>query len=211
MAGKPSITSESRRDDTNGSYLSKRLGSLRLQHKNTPPADSAGTSLWPRPLHVWNRLKHPRPRNRRRRYPKSHSLLIALPSGVTLAKAMQTFKANSSRWIREHGINFAWQDGYAAFSVSASNRDAVRRYIERQAEHHRKTLLRGRICRLAEEIWCEFRSEICFRIGRLKADSHFPLALPGAYAPGFPIPPLRGWSTVSPTVRTLSSSFITAS
>ena len=70
--------------------------------------------------------------------PNHIHLLIALPSGVTLAKAMQTFKANSSRWIHEHGINFAWQDGYAAFSVSASNRDLVRRYIEHQPEHHRK-------------------------------------------------------------------------
>ncbi len=65
-------------------------------------------------------------------------LLIALPATITLAKAMQTFKANSSRWMGEHGIGFAWQDGYGAFSVSASNRDAVKQYVEHQAEHHRK-------------------------------------------------------------------------
>jgi putative transposase len=65
-------------------------------------------------------------------------LLIALPASITLAKAMQTFKANSSRWIGEHGTDFAWQHGYAAFSVSASNRDAVLEYIEHQADHHRK-------------------------------------------------------------------------
>ena len=65
-------------------------------------------------------------------------MLIALPASVTLAKAMQTFKANSSRWLREHRIDFLWQDGYGAFSVSASNRDSVRNYIERQAEHHSK-------------------------------------------------------------------------
>ena len=46
-------------------------------------------------------------------------LLIALPASITLSKAVQTFKANSSRWIGEHGIDFAWQHGYAAFSVSA--------------------------------------------------------------------------------------------
>jgi putative transposase len=70
--------------------------------------------------------------------PNHVHLLIALPASITLAKAMQTFKANSSRWIGEHGINFAWQNGYAAFSVSASNRDAVREYIARQPEHHQK-------------------------------------------------------------------------
>ena len=65
-------------------------------------------------------------------------LLIALPASITLAKAMQTVKANSSRWMGEHGIGFAWQDGYGAFSVSASNREAVKYYVEHQAEHHRK-------------------------------------------------------------------------
>jgi putative transposase len=63
-------------------------------------------------------------------------LLIALPASMPLAKAIQVLKANSSRWLGEHGFDFAWQDGYGAFSVSASNRDAVRHYIEHQREHH---------------------------------------------------------------------------
>ncbi len=62
-------------------------------------------------------------------------LLLALPSDVTIAKAIQVMKANSSRWIGEHGIEFAWQEGYGAFSVSASNKDAIVHYIE----HHRST------------------------------------------------------------------------
>ena len=33
---------------------------------------------------------------------------------------------------------FHWQNGYAAFSVSQSNLDAVREYIVRQPEHHAK-------------------------------------------------------------------------
>ena len=64
-------------------------------------------------------------------------LLIVLPSDMTFAKAIQVLKANSSRWIREHGIAFAWQEGYGAFSVSSSNKAAVIDYIEHQAEHHR--------------------------------------------------------------------------
>lgn len=65
-------------------------------------------------------------------------LLLSLPSDVTFAKAIQVLKANSSRWIGEHGIDFSWQEGQGAFSVSASNKHAVVRYIERQAEHHAK-------------------------------------------------------------------------
>jgi len=63
-------------------------------------------------------------------------LLIALPASMPLAKAIQVFKANSSRWLGEHGFDFAWQEGYGAFSVSASNVAAVRDYIEHQREHH---------------------------------------------------------------------------
>ena len=68
--------------------------------------------------------------------PNHVHLLFSLPSDVSVARAVQTFKANSSRWIGEHGINFAWQEGYGAFSVSASNVDAVKNYIRRQPEHH---------------------------------------------------------------------------
>jgi hypothetical protein len=34
---------------------------------------------------------------------------------------------------------FAWQDGYAAFSVGQSQVDDTIRYISNQREHHRKT------------------------------------------------------------------------
>ena len=69
--------------------------------------------------------------------PNHVHLLIALPSDMAPAKAVQVLKANSSRWIRQHGIAFAWQEGYGAFSVSSSNKGAVVDYIEHQAEHHR--------------------------------------------------------------------------
>jgi putative transposase len=65
-------------------------------------------------------------------------LLILLPSATSFAKAMQVLKANSSRWLGEHGISFAWQEGYGAFSVSSSNAASVKEYIEHQPEHHSK-------------------------------------------------------------------------
>jgi putative transposase len=69
--------------------------------------------------------------------PNHVHLLIVLPSDVSVANAVQILKANSSRWIRQHGIAFAWQEGYGAFSVSSSSKAAVTDYIEHQAEHHR--------------------------------------------------------------------------
>lgn len=70
-------------------------------------------------------------------------LLIVLPPDMALAKAIQVLKANSSRWIHEHGVKFSWQEGYGAFSVSPSGRDAVVSYIEHQAEHHRVRSFEG--------------------------------------------------------------------
>ena len=45
----------------------------------------------------------------------------------------------SSVWAaRRHSAEFGWQEGYAAFTVSASLTEKVRRYIEGQQRHHRK-------------------------------------------------------------------------
>jgi putative transposase len=65
-------------------------------------------------------------------------LLIALPAAISLAKAIQDLKGNSSRWMNQHGSAFAWQEGYGAFSVSASNKKAVIEYIADQPRHHEK-------------------------------------------------------------------------
>jgi REP-associated tyrosine transposase len=54
---------------------------------------------------------------------------------------IESLKTNSSRCVREtFGPRkpFAWQTGYAAFSVSRSNVPAVAKYIEAQEIHHRK-------------------------------------------------------------------------
>ncbi len=65
-------------------------------------------------------------------------LLLRLPAHVPVADAAQKLKANSSRWLGENGTWFGWQHGYGAFSVSPSNVEAVRRYVQNQAEHHRR-------------------------------------------------------------------------
>ena len=65
-------------------------------------------------------------------------LLIQLPPTLPLAKAVLTIKSNSSRWAHDQGHKFAWQENYAAFSVSASLVPAVVRYIQNQEAHHRK-------------------------------------------------------------------------
>jgi putative transposase len=70
----------------------------------------------------------------------AHTLLL-LPPTIPLAKAVQILKSCSSKWLNDTeiaGKNFAWQEGYGAFSVSASQTEDVVKYIEGQAAHHAK-------------------------------------------------------------------------
>ena len=65
-------------------------------------------------------------------------VFFALPATITLSTVMMNLKANSSRWMGEQGIEFAWQKGYGAFSVSASHTEDVIEYVKNQKEHHKK-------------------------------------------------------------------------
>jgi REP-associated tyrosine transposase len=65
-------------------------------------------------------------------------MFFHLPATIPLATAMRTIKASSSLWVRETSRRFAWQQGFAALSVSASKRSAVINYIRNQEKHHRK-------------------------------------------------------------------------
>jgi REP element-mobilizing transposase RayT len=67
-------------------------------------------------------------------------LLVRLPASLAVAKAVEIVKTNSSRWIHEGRVlhrTFAWQPGYAAFSVSESQLENVSGYITNQEDHHR--------------------------------------------------------------------------
>jgi putative transposase len=55
-------------------------------------------------------------------------LLVSLKATHCLADFMRELKKASSLWVhKEIGLHaFAWQEGYAAFTVSATAREAVR-------------------------------------------------------------------------------------
>jgi putative transposase len=58
---------------------------------------------------------------------------------ITQAEWVKELKRVSNIWLHEQGLkDFQWQGGYADFSVSVSNVEAVQHYIENQEEHHRK-------------------------------------------------------------------------
>ena len=79
-------------------------------------------------------------------------LLIGLRATHCLADAMRELKSVSSAWVHEEiGVmSFAWQEGYAAFTLSATARDGVQKYIVGQEEHHRRRSYREELVELLE-------------------------------------------------------------
>ena len=68
-----------------------------------------------------------------------HALFV-LARTFPLSKVVEEVKKGSSKLLKTQGVpSFAWQAGYGAFSVSASQVEVVSRYIEDQEEHHWKT------------------------------------------------------------------------
>ena len=65
--------------------------------------------------------------------------LVKLRPNIAVSEFLQKLKANSSGWLnRSRRERFAWQEGYAAFTVSESQVERVRQYISQQEDHHRK-------------------------------------------------------------------------
>lgn len=66
---------------------------------------------------------------------------------------MRELKKASSAWIHKEieMPDFAWQEGYAAFTVSATARIGVRSYIANQDEHHRVKPFRKELIAMLEK------------------------------------------------------------
>ena len=76
-------------------------------------------------------------------------VLTLMPVTIGLADFVRDIKSNSTKWIKNIDPaykDFAWQEGYGAFSVSESNKEAVIRYIERQKEHHKAHSMQDEYC-----------------------------------------------------------------
>ena len=94
-------------------------------------------------------------------------LLLGLKATHRLADVVRELKKASSAWMRNRpcGSGFAWQEGYAAFSVSAPARAAVIQYISRQEEHHRQHSFGDELRALLRRADVTF-DERCFWIDR---------------------------------------------
>ncbi len=68
-------------------------------------------------------------------------LLSIIDKKLTIPEVIRTIKSSSTTWIRKSIKSkkaFAWQIGYASFSIGKSQIPRVDKYIRNQRNHHRK-------------------------------------------------------------------------
>jgi len=85
-------------------------------------------------------------------------LLAGLRATHCLSDVMRDVKQTSSEWVHEtiQSAIFSWQEGYGAFTVSASNIDRVRKYILNQEAHHKKKSFQEEYVNLPEKSGVEY-------------------------------------------------------
>ena len=86
-------------------------------------------------------------------------ILCRLSKTIDVSKLIRELKRDSSKWIKTQSpqlMDFQWQEGYGAFSVSPAHVDALIEYIANQIEHHRAESFQDEFRRLCEKYGVEF-------------------------------------------------------
>lgn len=81
-------------------------------------------------------------------------ILCVMSKNIALSKLVEEIKRHSSRWIKGKGPHykqFAWQGGYASFSVSQSIHDKTKSYIQNQKRHHERVSFRDELLAFLKE------------------------------------------------------------
>lgn len=86
-------------------------------------------------------------------------ILCVMSKNIALAKLVEEIKRHTSRWIKTidpHYKQFAWQGGYAGFSVSQSLHDKTKHYLVNQEEHHQKMTFKEELIAFLREYGIEY-------------------------------------------------------
>ncbi len=78
-------------------------------------------------------------------------LLANFTPKKAISDLIRDIKANTSKWVNElsdQTYRFEWQKGYGAFTVSYSQIESVRKYIQNQREHHQTKTFEDEYIRL---------------------------------------------------------------
>ncbi len=87
-------------------------------------------------------------------------VLIDIPKTLSVSEAMKQLKGGASNAINQEGLlpagRFAWQEGYAAFTVSSSNAAQVAAYVANQRKHHHQRTFEDELVILLEKHGVEY-------------------------------------------------------
>jgi len=85
-------------------------------------------------------------------------LFLGLKPSRCLADVIRELKKSSSAWVHDKIklSAFAWQEGYATFTVGAPSRPAIQEYIANQEEHHHKKSFRQELEEMLKRAGIEY-------------------------------------------------------
>ena len=93
-------------------------------------------------------------------------ILFLLSKDATISHVVEEVKRNSSRWLKTIDVyyhTFAWQNGYAAFSVSQSVVGKALEYVKNQGKHHAKISFQEEYRKFLELHEIEYNDEFVFK------------------------------------------------
>jgi putative transposase len=91
--------------------------------------------------------------------PRITYLFARLRQDRAVSEVLRALKANSSGWLHrtfQSFSDFAWQEGYGAFTVRKSQGPKLETYINGQPEHHRKKSFREEFVELLQKHGIEY-------------------------------------------------------
>ena len=80
-------------------------------------------------------------------------IACSLARTVAVSQLVQEIKQDSSQWMKRQGpsyVDFAWQNGYGAFSIGQSQLGDLQRYIANQRAHHHRESFQDEFRRLLD-------------------------------------------------------------
>lgn len=93
-------------------------------------------------------------------------ILVGMRPTQSVSDLLQDIKGSSSKWINDNRLakgKFEWQEGYGAFSYSASQIDSVIKYINNQEEHHKTKSFREEYLAFLQKFEVEYDERYVFK------------------------------------------------
>jgi putative transposase len=90
-------------------------------------------------------------------------IFVGIRPHQSISSVIQNVKTESTKWIKhKHLPEFAWQEGYGAFSYARSEVRNVACYIQDQENHHKKETFRDEYKRLLHEFHIDYKEWYLF-------------------------------------------------